>query len=201
MLIIRVFNFVRRHLGLISNLELTLNSNVTIGGRLKINGYLLNRMEGRVSIGNNVLINSGYWLNPVGGNIISSFTVKRDAELIIGQNVAISNLSLNCHSRIEIGDGVCIGGGCSIYDTDFHSLNPRTRLQPFISQVRDTDIRTAPVRLGSNSWIGAQTIILKGVTVGENSIIGAGSVVSRNIPDNEVWGGNPIRKIKDLVVA
>ena len=47
--------------------------------------------------------------------------------------------------------------------------------------------------------IGAGAVILGGVTIGENALIGAGSVVTKNIPANELWLGNPakfIRKIK-----
>lgn len=52
--------------------------------------------------------------------------------------------------------------------------------------------------------MGAHTIILKGVTVGAKSIIGAGSVVTKSIPDGEIWAGNPahfIRKIDDLEIG
>ena len=49
-----------------------------------------------------------------------------------------------------------------------------------------------------NVFIGARCLILKGVVVGENSIIGAGSVVTKNIPDNEIWAGNPAKFIKAL---
>lgn len=52
--------------------------------------------------------------------------------------------------------------------------------------------------INDNVFIGAHSIILKGVTVGRNSIIGAGSVVARNIPENEIWAGNPAKKIKDI---
>lgn len=56
----------------------------------------------------------------------------------------------------------------------------------------------APVRIGSNVFVGMNAIILKGVTIGDNVIIGAGSVVTKDIPSNEVWAGNPARKIMDL---
>ena len=56
----------------------------------------------------------------------------------------------------------------------------------------------APVTIGNNVFIGINTIILKGVTIGDNVIIGAGSVVTRDIPTNEVWGGNPAKKIMTL---
>ena len=56
----------------------------------------------------------------------------------------------------------------------------------------------APVTIGNNVFIGINAIILKGVTIGDNAIIGAGSVVTRDIPSNEVWGGNPAKKIMTL---
>ncbi len=52
------------------------------------------------------------------------------------------------------------------------------------------------VLIKKNAFIGAHTIILKGVTVGERSIIGAGSVVTKSIPDDEVWAGNPAKRIR-----
>ena len=56
----------------------------------------------------------------------------------------------------------------------------------------------APITIGDNVFIGMNSIILKGVTIGDNVIIGAGSVVTKSIPSNEVWAGNPARKITTL---
>lgn len=56
----------------------------------------------------------------------------------------------------------------------------------------------SPVKIGSNVFIGMNTIILRGVIVGDNVIIGAGSVVTKDIPANEVWAGNPAKKIMTL---
>ena len=86
-------------------------------------------------------------------------------------------------------------GGGKIYDTDFHSLRPEDRL----NRVADMEHKVCkPVILKSNCFIGAGSIVLKGVTVGRNSIVGAGSVVTRDIPDNEIWGGSPAKFIKRL---
>lgn len=49
-----------------------------------------------------------------------------------------------------------------------------------------------------NVFIGAKCIILKGVTIGENSVIGAGSVVTKNVPANQIWAGNPAKFIKNV---
>ena len=64
------------------------------------------------------------------------------------------------------------------------------------------------VKIGNNVFVGACSIILPGISIGDNSIIGGGSVVTKNIPSNEVWAGNPakficskdeyLKKYKDL---
>lgn len=55
-----------------------------------------------------------------------------------------------------------------------------------------------PVLIKDNAFIGAHSIILKGVTIGENSIIGAGSVVTKSVPDNQIWAGNPAKFIRNI---
>ena len=55
-----------------------------------------------------------------------------------------------------------------------------------------------PVVIEHDAFIGAGSIILSGVTIGANSVVAAGSVVSRSIPANEIWGGNPARFIKKV---
>jgi acetyltransferase-like isoleucine patch superfamily enzyme len=55
---------------------------------------------------------------------------------------------------------------------------------------------TAPISIGNNVYIGVRSIILPGVTIGDNSIIAAGSVVTKNVPENSVFGGVPAKLIK-----
>ena len=56
----------------------------------------------------------------------------------------------------------------------------------------------SPVIIEDNVFIGARSIILKGVTIGRNSIVGAGSVVTKSIPSNQIWGGNPAKFIRNI---
>lgn len=110
--------------------------------------------------------------------------------LIIGHNVGLSSTPITCYHQITIGNNVKIGGSVCIYDTDFHNLNP------YIRNNKELDKKTAiklPVLIQDNVFIGAHATILKGVVIGENSIIGACSFVTKNIPPNEIWAGNPAK--------
>jgi serine acetyltransferase len=57
---------------------------------------------------------------------------------------------------------------------------------------------TKPVVLKDNVWIGDSAIVCKGVTIGENSIIGAGAVVTKDVPPNSIFAGNPAKLVKVL---
>jgi acetyltransferase-like isoleucine patch superfamily enzyme len=147
---------------------------------------------GRLVLGDRFSANSGKKHNPIGGDTVLNLVVFRpSAVLTIGKNAGISNSTIVCWDRVEIGDNVAIGGGCRIWDTDFHSMDAQTR-----TGGNDQDIRTAPVKIGDNVFIGGGVIILKGVTIGENSIIAAGSVVHSDIPANTIAAGNPCIVIK-----
>lgn len=146
---------------------------------------------GTMEIGSGFRMNNTITSNPIGCSQPCMFFVDRGAKLVIGDNTNMSQTALVCHTSINIGSHVKIGGGVCIYDTDFHSLDKVKRISV------DEDFKfkkVSPVVIGDYAFIGAFTIILKGVTIGENSIIGAGSVVTKNIPANEIWGGNPAKK-------
>lgn len=163
----------------------------------KTNGVLfLNiALNGKCSIGEKFVMNNYEMSNPIGRFHKCSIVVAKNAELIIGNNVGISSTAIFCQKKIVICDNVKIGGNVVIYDTDFHSLNYKERLDP---EKDAKGAKKSSVYIGKNAFIGAHSTILKGVQIGENSIIGAGSVVSKNIPANEIWGGNPVKKIKNL---
>ena len=55
-----------------------------------------------------------------------------------------------------------------------------------------------PIHIGNNVWIGANSVILPGVTIGDNTVIGAGSIVTRDVPANVVAVGNPCRVMREI---
>lgn len=166
-----------------------------VGPGLKVDGPLRLHVEpgAKIHIGANCRINSGYSNNPVGGGQQTSFWVMDGGVLIIGDRVGISSTTLVVSISVVIECDAMIGGGCSIYDTDFHSVLPEERLRR-----PDPGIRRRPVRIGERAFIGGHCIILAGVTVGRESVLGAGSVAPRSVPDAEVWAGNPATKRRDL---
>jgi acetyltransferase-like isoleucine patch superfamily enzyme len=165
----------------------TFQKGLKVAGILKIDVT----RRGKVKIGKNLHINSGDNFNVIGRQQKTIFWV--EGELIIGDNVGMSATAIICNHQIIIGNNVTIGGNTVIYDTDFHNLDPLIRNDKALD--KQTAIKL-PVLIEDNVFIGAHTTILKGVTIGKNSIIGACSVVTKNIPANEIWAGNPAKCIK-----
>ena len=146
-----------------------------------------------ITIGKNVQIRSGKAYNIIGGDTRLILRTIDDGQIRIGNGVGISNSAVVSANSITIGDDVFIGGSCAIYDTDFHSSEYDQRINQ-----GDKNIKSAPVIIKKGAFIGSRCIILKGVTVGEEAIIGAGSVVTKDIPDGEIWAGNPAKYIKKV---
>jgi len=165
------------------------------GKNLKVLGFIKVDVtrKGRLKIGESLSINSGNKYNVIGRQQKNIFWV--DGELSIGNNVGMSTSAIICTHKITIGNNVMIGGNTVIYDTDFHNINPEIRIKK--SQDKLTALRL-PVVIEANVFIGAHSTILKGVTIGENSVVGACSLISKNIPANEVWAGNPAKFIKKV---
>ena len=162
-------------------------------GGLSTHGTLFVRGTGTITIGENVSITSCRETNPIGGDVKTILFAKNNAAITIGDNTGISNSALVAVDSIAIGNNVLIGGNCKIYDNDFHSLDFNERMGTV-----DLGVKHAPVVIKDGAFIGAHTIVLKGVTIGERSIVGAGSVVTRSIPDYEIWAGNPAKFIKKV---
>lgn len=188
-------NIIQKKISGIYNILYFKFNNIKFGKRFRVLGNIGLDIKGKVIIGDYFRCISGGMLNPMGRNVKSFIKVSKNAQLIIGNNVGISCCVLRCANSIILEDNIRIGAMTIITDTDAHSLDPELRK----NWNTDTlNAKTKPIHIKENVFIGASCIICKGVTIGKNSIVGAGSVVTRNIPENEIWAGNPARHIRDL---
>jgi acetyltransferase-like isoleucine patch superfamily enzyme len=147
---------------------------------------------GHIAVGDNCLIQ---------GHLVAETARSR---IVIGNNVFIGGGStLDCVDQIEIGNDVLISYGCLVLDSDGHSTDFESRRHE-LPRLRDSGGRnwaaapTRPVKIGNGAWLGARTIVLKGVEIGEGAVVGAGSVVTRSIPPYMLAGGNPARVIRAI---
>lgn len=156
---------------------------------------IVNVSNGRIKIGENFRMNNGLSANTIGFTT-PSVLMAVNANLIMGDNVGISQTTLVAvGADIVVGNNVLMGGGVKVYSTDFHSLDYVNR------RSAETDVvnrKSAPVFIGNDVFVGAGTIILKGVSIGDRVVIGAGSVVAKNIPSDEIWAGNPARFVRKI---
>jgi acetyltransferase-like isoleucine patch superfamily enzyme len=151
-----------------------------------------------------------------GTTVMLPFYCNTGVKTIIGKNTFINN---NCNfldtDIIEIGDNTLLGPGVNVLTAD-HPVSTRERILPVDDDLEDenysyidekgnfddsieyTFVNTRkPVKIGDRCWIGANSIILPGVTIGNNVVIGAGSVVTKDIPDNVVAVGSPAKIIRE----
>ena len=143
---------------------------------------------GSLSIGKRFVACSDLAHNPLGATQPVIIYVRSGGKLEIGDNFGITGSSIVCFEHISIGNNVIIGPGCSIIDTDGHSINPSER--------RNGSASASPIIIENDVFIGTKCIILKGVRIGEGSIIAAGAVVMDTVPPFSIYAGNPAQKYR-----
>lgn len=135
----------------------------------------------------------------------------REGLVTVGNDNYIGPSLIICHNRVVIGNHVTIAWGCTIYDHNSHSLDYRERRKDiereivnlrnganFIGDKDWTTVKSAPIVIEDDVWIGMNAIVLKGVTIGRGAIVGAGSVVTKDVPAWTVVAGNPAVVVKQL---
>jgi acetyltransferase-like isoleucine patch superfamily enzyme len=134
-----------------------------------------------------------------------SFAIGEDGHCTIGNFTLLNGALIMAEEKIEIGSYCLVSWNVGIADSDFHPLAPAQRLidaQALAPYLKDRPVRpklkTAPVKISDNVWIGMNAVILKGVTIGENSVVAAGSVVTKSVEPNTVVAGNPAVVVRQL---
>lgn len=120
----------------------------------------------------------------IGENCNLCANVLVENEVSIGNNVTVKT-GVQLWDGITVEDNVFIGPNATFTNDLFpRSKNP------------DWELKKTIIKKGAS--IGANATILCGITIGENAMIGAGSVVTKDVPANEVWIGNPAKFLKRI---
>ncbi|HCR78056.1 MAG TPA: dTDP-6-deoxy-3,4-keto-hexulose isomerase [Chryseobacterium sp.] len=125
---------------------------------------------------------------------------------VVLKNAVIGkDCNINCQVLIEnevvIGDHVTIKPGVQIWDgvtlEDHVFIGPNvTFTNDLFPKSKNKEFKLIKTLVKKGASIGANATLLAGITIGENSLVGAGSVVTKSIPDNEIWVGNPAKFLK-----
>lgn len=108
--------------------------------------------------------------------------------ITIGKNVFINaDCKFQDQGGIYIDDGALIGHGV-VLATLNHDMDPEKRQQ----------LHPAPIHIGKNVWIGANSVVCSGVTIGDNAVVAAGAVVVKDVEANTVVGGVPAKMIRRI---
>lgn len=116
-------------------------------------------------------------------------------------NNAVGDVVIGDYTRIGIHNTiigpVCIGShvnlaqGITVTALN-HNFEDKTK------RIDEQGITTKPVIIGDDVWIGANAVILPGVTIGKHCVVAAGAVVTKDVPDNTIVGGVPAKEIKKI---
>lgn len=125
-----------------------------------------------------------------GATIMTPTYIGRGKNISIGRKAFINaGVVLDGSAPITIGHHTLVGPGVRFL-TAYHPVDPAERQR--------WAFWAKPITLGENVWIGADALIVSGVTVGDHSVVGAGSVVTRDVPRCTLVAGNPARVIRQL---
>ena len=145
-------------------------------------GWPILRTDGPIVLGLNCRLRGG----PVRTRLIT----RAGGQIVLGERVGINFGTEICAEHlIRIGDDVAIGPMTTIYDTNFHPLG------------EGDEIRSGPVEIDANVWIGRQALILPGVKIGVHSVVASGAVVTRDVPPRVLVAGNPARVVREISAA
>lgn len=107
----------------------------------------------------------------------------------IAEGVHFSGI-IDCIDKVTIEKDAFSGHNVMIL-TGGHDYN-------LFGEDRKRSVTRAPIHIKEGAWIGSRAIVLAGVTVGKHAVVGAGSVVTKDIPDYQVWAGVPAKFMREI---
>lgn len=154
-------------------LYLKLNG-VKVGKNTKWYGFpkVFKHKNSQIDIGDRVEVRNWKYSNPLGVNhplILTTWS--KNAKIKIGNDVGISGGVICASQNIYIGRGTLVGANSTLIDTDFHPLSGINRRYSL------DDVKTKPIKIGKNVFIGTNSTILKGVNLSDDQIVPAGAVI------------------------
>ena len=199
-----MINLFRKIYRLITNVEVyyfTVKTNIKIRLlNIKIgsgfvcfgNMFIRKAKDSKITIGDNFVVNNKTKYNCAGILHKSIIAALDGGNIFIGNNVGISGATIVSYNKIWIEDNVLIGVNTRIYDSDFHPISYEDRKNNL------NNVNTKKVIIGEGTFIGANSIILKGSCIGKRCVVGAGTIVSGTFPDDCIIAGNPGKVIRRL---
>lgn len=153
-----------------------------VGEYVELSGPIFIENQGRIEIGSRVTFGSRLY------QPITIAVARKEARLVIEDDVFINyGVDIGLVKEITIGEKSLIGNDCVLYDTDWHSMDGL-----------DLEVPAASTRIGRGVWLGARTIVMKGVTIGDNTVVAANSTVTHDLPANVLAGGSPAKVIRPI---
>ncbi|MCA2694473.1 MULTISPECIES: acyltransferase [unclassified Microcystis] len=165
---------------------------ISVGANTQITGTIDKRFKkSNIIIGENCLIQ---------GNLV---TETEESSINIGNNVFIGgDTIIDCVRSVTVEDDVLISYQCILADSNNHSISYSIRKNDLADWKQGkhdwSTTKSSQIKISRGAWIGARTIILKGVKIGEGAVVGAGSVVTQDVPAWTIVAGNPARVIREI---
>ena len=147
-----------------------------------------------LDIGDGTLINSSNMFYHLSMHSKCKFVANTsESKILIGANSRLHGVCINARNMVEIGSNVLIAANVFIVDSNGHEVSLPDPLQRIFTRGR-----TSRVKICDGVWVGANSIILPGVTIGEGSVVAAGSVVSKDVPSNVLVAGVPAKIVREI---
>lgn len=112
-------------------------------------------------------------------------------KITVGNNVQFGKGTW-VSTDVQFGNDILIAGRVSFVGRNDHIFD-----KPGITIWNSERGKDEIIMVGNDVWIGTSAIIIAGVKIGHGAIIAAGSLVNKDVPDCEIWGGVPAKKIRD----